>query len=133
MTDNLKKFLEEASRDADLAEQINTTQTIDAVISLAREKGYELTENDLKKPVDSVRQLLDENELDAVAGGKECACVVGGGGEASNYYKSRDLTCACVLTGVGYGADKTDADNTPVRCVCVGAGAGDLCVLHVEK
>ena len=133
MTDNLKKFLEEASRDADLAEQINTTQTIDAVISLAREKGYELTENNLKKPVDSVRQLLDENELDAVAGGKACACVFGGGGEASNYYKSRDMTCACVLTGVGYGADKTDADNTPVRCVCVGAGAGDLCVLHSDK
>ena len=132
MTDSLKKFLEEASRDADLAEKVNNAKTIDAVISLAREKGFDLTEKELQL-TSSARELLDEDEAAAVAGGKACACVVGGGGEASNYYKSRDMTCACILTGVGYGADKTDADNTPVRCVCVGAGAGDLCILHSDK
>ena len=132
MTDSLKKFLEEASRDADLADKVNNAQTIDAVISLAREKGFDLTKKELQL-TSSVREQLDEDEVEAVAGGKACACVVGGGGEATNYYKSKDLTCACVLTGVGYGRDNLDANNTPTRCVCVGAGAGDLCILHVEK
>ena len=132
MTDSLKKFLEEASKDAELADKVNNAKSIDDVIALAGEKGFNLTPKDLR-PTSSVRELLDEDELEAVAGGKECACVVGGGGEATNYYKSREMTCACVLTGVGYGADKVDPDNTPVRCVCVGAGAGDLCILHVEK
>ena len=130
MTDRLIKFLEEASKDNALTGRINNAPDADTVIALARERGFDLTKEDLQ-PAASVR-ALEESELEAVAGGKECACVIGGGGEASNYYKSRDLVCACVMAGVGYGADKTE-DYTPVRCVCAGAGAGGLCVLHSDK
>ena len=103
MTDNLKKFLEAASSDADLAEKVNSAQTLDAVISLAKEKGFVLTAEELQP--DSSARELDDDEVEAVAGGKACACVFGGGGEPTNYRKSKDLTCACVMTGVGYGRD----------------------------
>lgn len=112
MSENLKKFLEIVSKSDELTEKIGTMGQ-DEVLALAREMGVELTEADLEKPA---VQELDEDELDAVAGGIDvsCACAMGGGGTKDN----NDKTCACVIAGGGY------ARNGRERCVCGIAGCG---------
>ena len=57
---------------------------------------------------------LSMDELDAVAGGKQCVCVLGGGGEADSWSK----TCWCVGGGGG-----ENNDGSP-RCACPLAGGG---------
>ena len=113
MTDNLKRFLEEASKDAELVEKIGKADSVQTIIALAAEKGFNLTEEEMKQPSNSTPIMNDE--LDAVAGGKDCMCTIGGGGEAGLYSD----TCACVLGGVGL---MTDGES---RCMCALAGAGD--------
>ena len=107
MNENLKKFLEKVSEDKALAEKDPA-----ALIPLAKEMGIELTEADLKRPVEE----LSDDELDTVAGGGDvsCACAMGGGGTKD----ANDKTCACVLAGVGYAKDKSE------RCLCGFAGYG---------
>ena len=68
-----------------------------------------------KKEILGKEKDLEADELEAVAGGKVCACVMGGGGEADAGQK----TCACVLGGGG-----EYADDSGTRCVCVVGGAG---------
>ena len=99
MTDNTKRFLEAASQDKVFIEKLNKAETPEAVIALAAEKGFTLTEEDLK-PEPASGEVSDD-ELDAVVGGKTCVCVAGGGGEAG----TRDETCACVLGGAGLYVD----------------------------
>ena len=67
MTENMKKFLEEAEKDAAFAEKVNAVESLDALAALAKEKGYELTAEDLK--FDLPTGELDDAELDDVAGG----------------------------------------------------------------
>ena len=112
MTDYMKQFLEEASKDKNLAEKLNNAETADEVIALAAETGFTLTEEDLKP--DTGIQDVSDDELDAVAGGKACYCAVGGGGEAN----SNEKVCACVLVGVGEMADGKE------RCDCCVGGYG---------
>ena len=57
---------------------------------------------------------LDADELDAVAGGGDCYCAIGGGGTADEDAK----TCACVLGGGG------EYDYGSPRCACVAYGEG---------
>lgn len=111
MSENLKKFLEKVSEDKALAEKVSAEKDAAALIALAKEMGFELTEEDLKKPAE-----LTDDELDTVAGGGDvsCACALGGGGTKD----SNDKTCACVLAGAGY------AKNGRERCVCGFAGYG---------
>ena len=85
--------------------------TMEDLLALAKELGVELTEADFEKP----DGMLDENELDAVAGGKVCVCVVGGGGEGDG----NDRVCACPAYGVG-----ADKDKLYDRCVCFIGGGG---------
>ena len=112
MNENLKKFLEKVSEDKALAEKVSAEKDPAALIPLAKEMGIELTEADLKKPVEE----LSDDELDTVAGGGDvsCACAMGGGGTKD----ANDKTCACVLAGVGYAKDKSE------RCLCGFAGYG---------
>ena len=112
MTENLKKFLEKVSEDAALAAKVGAEKDPAALIALAKEMGFELTEDDFKRPVEEV----SDDELDAVAGGSNvsCACALGGGGTKD----TNDRTCACVLAGAGY--DKSGRE----RCVCGFAGYG---------
>ena len=112
MNENLKKFLEKVSEDKALAEKVSAEKDPAALIPLAKEMGIELTEADLKKPVEE----LSDDELDTVAGGGDvsCACAMGGGGTKD----ANDKTCACVLAGVGYASDKSE------RCLCGFAGYG---------
>ena len=113
MTDCMKQFLEEASKDKDLIEKLNNAETSEEVIALAAETGFTLTEEDLKP--DAGIQDVSDDELDAVAGGKACYCAVGGGGEAD----SNEKVCACVLVGAGEMADGKD------RCACCVGGVGE--------
>lgn len=108
MTENMKKLLELASNNRELAEEFRDADK-EKLIRLAKEQGIELTEADFEK---SENELPDD-ELEAIAGGK-CVCALGGGGEGNGY----DKTCACVLGGAGkcrYGA---------TRCACSIAGLG---------
>ncbi len=112
MNENLKKFLEKVSEDKALAEKVNANNDPAALIALSKELGVELTEADLKKPVEE----LSDDELDTVAGGGDvsCACAMGGGGTKD----TNDKTCACVLAGVGYSRHGSE------RCLCGFAGYG---------
>ena len=113
MTENMKKFLEKVSADAALVEKFANMDK-NAVIALAKELGFELTNDDLKQPA---AQELDENELDTVAGGATCMCTLGGGGKKESV-KNTSKVCACVQAGAG---DFTSGD---CRCWCVLAGWG---------
>ena len=112
MSENLKKFLETVCKDEALAAKVSEMD-MDALLALAKDLGLELTEADLAKPA---MQELNDDELDAVAGGGDvsCACALGGGGTKDN----NDKTCACVLAGAGYSKSGWE------RCVCGFAGYG---------
>ena len=118
MTENMRKFLEEASKDREYLEKVNKAETPEAVIALAAEKGFILTAEDLKP--DQPTGELNDDELDAVAGGAACACVVGGGGEKYVGWPSGDAECACV----GAGAGNYSTGDTRCFCVLVGGGKG---------
>ena len=68
-----------------------------------------------KKEILEQEKDLETDELDAVAGGKACACIVGGGGEAD----AGETTCGCVVGGVGGYKEKNDP-----RCLCPIVGGG---------
>jgi len=112
MTENLKFFLEKVSESPELAAKVSAETDPAVLVAMAADMGYSLTTDDFKKPVEE----LDDDELDAVAGGGDvsCACAMGGGGTKD----SNDKTCACVLAGAGY------AKNGRERCVCGFAGYG---------
>ena len=120
MTDNLKKFLEEVSKDAGLANKINTASK-ETIISIAKEKGIELTEEDFAIPAN---QELSDDDLDAVAGGDWCPCVIGGnGGEGGD-----GLACGCALLGGGGCCDDshcTGHGNGACACALAGYGVTD--------
>ena len=109
MTENIKKFLEAVSKKDELREKL-TTMDKDAIIAAAKELGFELTEADFVQPEDE----LNEDELDAVAGGGNCYCFMGGGGTKGK----NDRACACVFAGAGEQKDLTD------RCACPVYGYG---------
>ena len=112
MNENLKKFLEMVSKDAELTSKVGAEKDVNVLIAMAKEMGIELTASDFEKPVEE----LADDELDTVAGGGDvsCACAMGGGGTKD----SNDKTCACVLAGAGYSKSGRE------RCVCGFAGYG---------
>lgn len=111
MNENLKKFLEEVSKNTELTEKVGKETDVNALIAMAKEMGIMLTAADFEKPKE-----MSDDELDAVAGGGDvsCACAMGGGGTKD----SNDKTCACVLAGAGYSQSGRE------RCVCGFAGYG---------
>lgn len=112
MTDSMKKFLEEVSKDKELHEKMNALKTPEEIIALAAEKGLALSEEDLKPEASG--EKLSDDEVEIVAGGNVCVCVAGGGGKADR----PEMVCACVGMGVGLGFD------TGMRCYCPGFGGG---------
>ena len=113
MTDNMKRFLEAASQDKEFTEKLTKAKTPEDVIALAAEKGFTLTEEDLKpQPVSGE---MPDAELDAVAGGDKCLCIVGGYGAESG----SDYMCVCPVAGGGGSSWLDEA-----RCVCVFGGDG---------
>ena len=92
MTENMKNFLEKVSNDKALTEKASKLNKAGLIV-FARELGFELTEADFE----GQEGELEDAELDAVAGGSECACVVAGfGSDAEGLCR-----CACPFGGVG--------------------------------
>ena len=110
MTENMKKFLELVASDSELTAQLNGMDK-DAIIAAAQQQGIALTEADFAADKSAE---LSEDELDAVAGGGKCACVLGGGGKAGDNVQK----CTCVLGGSGLFDDDIE------RCMCIGTGGG---------
>ena len=114
----MKKLLEEMEKNQELKAKIeeldkNPKSTPKDYIQVAAEYGIEIKEEDFKP----AQEELNDDELDAVAGGKACGCLFGGGGAANE----EDKTCACVAGG---GGEHTDGS---FRCACVLYGTGDGC------
>ena len=59
---------------------------------------------------------ISDEELDAVAGGGECGCFLGGGGKGGGQWDAK--TCVCVTGGGGQTGD------SKCRCACTVAGWG---------
>ena len=112
MTDNMKKFLEAVSQDKEFLEKLTGAETPEAVVALAAEKGFTLTEEDVKR--ESAPVEVSDDELDAVAGGDDCGCAIAGVGVSSGDQGG----CGCWLGGVGAMKDNS------LRCVCPVAGGG---------
>ena len=110
MIDNMKKFLELAAGDGELVERLNGMDK-DAIIAEAQQRGIALSEADFA--ADTSAELSDD-ELDAVAGGGKCACVVCGVGKAGDNCKE----CDCSFGGGGVFEDKVN------RCRCASIGGG---------
>lgn len=89
----------------------------DQLSHIAQKYGIQLTAEDILN--ENAGQLSDD-DLDAVAGGTECYCVIGGGGEGGKSSKGTDEICGCVLAG--FGNDSINEGD--FRCVCALYGSG---------
>ena len=119
MTNQLKEFLKKVNSDeslekkfAALKDESDREVVIQKTIKIAAEAGMTLTEVDFEPP----EEEMDDDELEAVAGGwKKCYCAIGGGGKADEDGKA----CACVAEGLG------ESRRKPVwRCGCGFVGYG---------
>lgn len=75
------------SRDEETGKRLNGADK-EKGLAISKELGVILTEAD----------LIQNNELDTVAGGAECGCAMGGG-------QTGDNKCRCVCSSGGRGAD----------------------------
>lgn len=66
--EQLKAFLEKAKGNAILQKQIEDAEDSDTVVSIAKEEGFRVSVDDLKK----IQSEVSDKELEGVAGG--CAC-----------------------------------------------------------
>lgn len=111
MTDKARDFLAWVSLNKEQAKELQTIDDPKELVKAAREFGYELNEADFKS---DEGKKVSEEELDAVAGGGPCYCVLGGGGTPTEGHSG---ACGCAVYGMGYSGDK-------VRCYCLGYGQG---------
>ena len=75
MNENLKKFLEEASKNeelkAKLAALTDKDTAVEKAIAIAKEYGFTLTAEDFQP---AAGKELSPDEMDAVAGGRDSDC-----------------------------------------------------------
>ena len=67
--EQLKAFLEKVKADTNLQEKLKAAADADAVVSIAKEAGFSISADDLKKA-----QELSKEELEGVAGGVNYLC-----------------------------------------------------------
>ena len=128
MTENAKKLFEILSADGEFAEKVTKAGSISAVIALAKDKGLDLSEEDIRETTHAAA-AMDADELQAVSGGKKCVCFTGGGGTASDD-KEGQHTCACVVVGLGE-VDYTQGGAFKAhRCACPVYGEGEDYDIH---
>ncbi len=72
--EQLKAFLEKVKGDTSLQEKLKAVADSDAVLAIAKEAGFSISADDLKK-AQSANELSDE-ELEGVAGGRRRPCPV---------------------------------------------------------
>lgn len=126
MTSNMEALLTILSGNKELSQkftQLDQRSMIDA----AKELGITLTEADFSKPEGD----LSEAELQAVAGGGECYCVIGGGGTQGG----DDVVCACVAYGQGDVAEDSQyvGRRGSLRCQCFLGGTGEKAEEYVKS
>ena len=94
MNENLKRFLEEASKNEELKARLaaltDKETAVAKAVELAKEYGFTLTAEDFQ-PTDGAKLSLDE--LESVAGG-DAWCPAGWPGQD-------DSNCYCVMFGNG--------------------------------
>ena len=131
MTENMKKFVEQANQNASLKTELEALskeyedseafEQNKAVINqktaeIAARHGFTLMGADFA----AEKTELSETELEAVAGGNNdglCICgVLGGGVNLGGYNKG---WCACTIYGTGWRGDYVDE-----CCWCVVGGYG---------
>ena len=115
MTENVKKLLEILSEDEAFAEKAGSAHSIEKVIDLAKEKGIELTEEDVREATRE-RGSIDSAEMEQIAGGGYCGCIWGGFGKNSD---KNDGRCVCAIAGYG----NSRPEGYP-RCICAQTGGG---------
>ena len=71
--EQLKAFLEKVKGDTSLQEKLKAAADADAVVSIAKEAGFSISADDLKK----AQSELSEEELEGVAGGTVCELPCG--------------------------------------------------------
>ena len=64
--DQPKAFLEKVKADTSLQEKLKAASDADAVVAIAKEAGFSISADDLKK----AQSEISEEELEGVAGGK---------------------------------------------------------------
>ena len=124
MSENLKKFLDLLANDKELeakalaCNELGEEKGREALIALAKEKGIELTAADFeKKPVSNE---LDDDELDAVAGGRgACTCGIAGVGGGRDVNDGNSFHCFCGAYGQGGDGRVKDCN-----CACIVLGDG---------
>lgn len=89
MTENMKNFLAEVSKNEELKEKAGKAAK-EELIEIAKEAGYTLTEEDFAKPS---KEELSDDELMTVAGGRGF-CFVFGFGSAHD-----DDVIDCLIAG----------------------------------
>ena len=68
MTENMKAFLTEAAKDEEFKTKVEAARTKEAVTELAKEKGFTLSNEDLKPFIQPVKEISDD-DLENVSGG----------------------------------------------------------------
>lgn len=112
MTENMKKFLQAISANAELQDRVNKMAK-DELLDEAAKLGIALTDEDFKQ--EESEGSLSDDELSAVSGGGKCGCYGSGGGTAEG---TGLRPCGCVTIGVGSFEDDVQ------RCYCMVAGGG---------
>ena len=70
--EQLKAFLEKVKADTSLQEKLKAASDADAVVAIAKEAGFSISADDLKK----AQSELSDEELEGVAGGRRRPCPV---------------------------------------------------------
>ncbi|MCR5045817.1 MAG: Nif11-like leader peptide family natural product precursor [Treponema sp.] len=114
--ENVKKFFEEVSKNADLQKQLKAATEkneaeiakavkaqAEAVVSVAKGAGFDFTADEFLTAGAPKDSKLDMNELDAVAGGKRAGA-------------------GCFIIGVGWGGASVGGGGN--ACYVIGIGGG---------
>ena len=72
----MKKFLDAASKDAEVMEKLNGLKNPEEFITFAKKMGFSLTAEDLQPEKPKTGELSDD-EMDTIAGGIDFAIGVG--------------------------------------------------------
>lgn len=131
MEKEMKEFLEFiSSQNIEVRDKVRQMDRA-GVIAFAKENGFTLSDADFEPKAQEMEGEVSLKEADAIAGGGECYCVVGGGGSEETKhnrqgYETGDGECVCVAYGEG---DKIYVDyHDGNRCVCVVGGYGESIV-----
>ena len=118
MSENLKAFLESAKGDPELCRRL-AGMDAGELVAAARERGFEITEADLRPPTGEV----GDEELGNVAGGGGF-CFAFGYGDGENASDGSAWQCMCPVVGDGEANDESSAEALGRNCLCAILGWG---------